>query len=60
MDLDNFVTCQKCFKVLDSYNLGELNHAKSVSYHCKECNYSINIFSITKSRIEEMNKENKT
>lgn len=54
MDLKNFITCSQCNRELTPTIQYEIENAMVHNYHCEKCCYSFSIYSITKTRLAEM------
>ena len=54
MNLENFVTCSQCLRELHPTIQYEIEHAMIHNYHCEQCCYTFSIYSITKTRLAEI------
>ncbi len=54
MNLANFVTCSHCLRELQPTTQYEMENAMVTNYHCEQCCYSFSIYSITKTRLDEI------
>ena len=54
MNLREFVTCSQCLRELQPTFQHEIENAMVSNYHCEQCCYSFSIYSITKTRLREL------
>jgi len=54
MNLREFVTCSQCNRELHPTIQHEIENAMVSNYHCEQCCYSFSIYSITKTRLAEI------
>jgi len=54
MNLENFVTCSQCLRELHPTIQYEIEYAMIHNYHCEQCCYTFSIYSITKTRLAEI------
>ena len=54
MNLENFVTCSQCLRELHPTIQYEIEHAMIHNYHCEQCCFTFSIYSITKTRLAEI------
>ena len=54
MNFKNFITCCQCMRELTPTLKFEKGEAMVSNYHCEQCCYSFSIYSITKTRLAEM------
>jgi len=54
MNLREFVTCSQCLRELQPTFQHEIENAMVHNYHCDRCCYSFSIYSITKTKLAEM------
>jgi len=54
MNLENFVTCSQCLRELHPTIQYEIDEAMIHNYHCEQCCYTFSIYSITKTRLAEI------
>jgi len=55
MDLENYVTCSQCLRELPATGIYEIENAMVSNYRCKQCCYTFSIYSITKTKLAEIN-----
>jgi len=55
MDLENYVTCSQCLRELTASLIYEIDNAMVSNYHCEQCCFSFSIYSITKTKLAEIN-----
>ena len=56
MNVNNYPICSKCMVELIEDILIDKDECRVTHYHCKKCCYRISMFSITKTRFEEIQK----
>ena len=54
MNLREFVTCSQCLRELQPTFQHEIENAMVHNYHCDRCCYSFSIYSITKTKLAEI------
>ena len=54
MNDKNFITCSQCMRELTPTLELEKGEAMVSNYHCEQCCYSFSIYSITKTRLAEI------
>ena len=54
MNLQEFVTCSHCLRELQPTIQHEIENAMVSNYHCEQCCYSFSIYSITKTKLAEI------
>ena len=54
MNLREFVTCSQCNRELHPTIQHEIENAMVSNYHCEQCCYSFSIYSITKTKLAEI------
>jgi hypothetical protein len=54
MNFKNFITCCQCMRELTPTLAHEKGEAMVSNYHCEQCCYSFSIYSITKTKLAEM------
>ena len=54
MNFKNFITCSQCMRELTPTLEYEKGEAMVSNYHCEQCCYSFSIYSITKTKLAEM------
>ena len=54
MNDKNFITCSQCMRELTPTLELEKGEAMVSNYHCEQCCYSFSIYSITKTRLREL------
>ena len=54
MNDKNFITCSRCARELKPTLEYEKGEAMVSNYHCEQCCYSFSIYSITKTRLAEI------
>jgi len=54
MNLREWVTCSQCMRELLPTYQKEIEHSMVSNYHCEQCCYSFSIYSITKTRLREL------
>ena len=54
MNLREFVTCSQCLRELQPTTQYEMENAMVSNYHCEQCCYSFSIYSITKTKLAEI------
>ena len=58
MDLKNCVTCQRCMMEMRETILQDIPTCRVSNYYCEKCAIMVSIYSITESRLEEINNDN--
>ena len=54
MNDKNFITCSQCMRELTPTLEFEKGEAMVSNYHCEQCCYSFSIYSITKTKLAEI------
>ena len=54
MNVKNFITCSQCLRKLIPTLEFEKGEAMVSNYHCDKCCYSFSIYSITKTKLAEI------
>ena len=54
MNVKNFITCSQCMRELIPTLEYEKGEAMVSNYHCEQCCYSFSIYSITKTKLAEI------
>jgi hypothetical protein len=54
MNDKNFITCSHCLRELQPTIQHEIENAMVSNYHCEQCCYSFSIYSITKTKLAEI------
>ena len=54
MNVKNFISCSQCMRELTPTLGYEKGEAMVSNYHCEQCCYSFSIYSITKTKLAEI------
>ena len=57
MNVINFVTCSTCLCPLEESFNQDLENCRVANYYCKNCSILVSIYSISKTKLAEMNGE---
>jgi len=57
MNVINFVTCSTCLCPLEESFKQDLENCRVANYFCKNCSILVSIYSISKTKLAEMNGE---